>query len=378
MSDFIKSFILWLEPPLDRLEQEYRLYYLHPDIHQTTIVGIIFVVGDLGLALSDYALFSQTEAFFVLLLIRLALAVVTAGLIVMVNRIIEPKAYDRFVFFCALFVAVMAILIDTTRPINFLGRFMIYLVLVFSVYLVLPNTLFFRLGAALFITAACIVSMFALTDRTAEILAVIMIVCLLVTNWVGLVTSARYYTFRRKQYQALHEEHARNQELVVLAETDSLTGIPNRRKFFALGAYEFERSRRHQTPVCLAVLDLDFFKRVNQAYGHVIGDQVLVALVVTIKRELSGMDRLGRLGDDEFGILFPETAQGAALRSAERIRQRVYESNDLGRILDHSLTVSLGVCDLQTTDRNFEDWLRRAEKALNRAKGEEGNRTVAG
>jgi len=378
MSTWLKSIVAWLEPPLDRLEQEYRLYYLHPDIRQTTIVGIIFIVGDLGLVISDYALFHQSSPFFVLLLTRLALAVVTAGLMVVLNRIIQPEMYDRFVFFCAMFVAVMAIAIDTTRPTNFEGRFMIYLVLVFSIYLVLPNTVLFRLGAASFITLACIVSMFTLTDRTAEILAVVMIICLLVTNWVGLVTSARYYTLRRKQYQALQEARAKNQELVVLAETDSLTGIANRRKFFELGAYEFERCRRHQKPLSVAVLDLDHFRRVNDEHGHVVGDQVLVTLVVTVLREMSATDRIGRVGDEEFGLLLPDTAEGAALRFADRIRQRIYDSSDLARILDYPLTVSIGVCDLQNSDRNFDDLLRRAGKAMNRAKSEGRNRVEAG
>jgi diguanylate cyclase (GGDEF)-like protein len=123
---------------------------------------------------------------------------------------------------------------------------------------------------------------------------------------------------------------------------------------------------------------LDFFKRVNEAHGHVVGDQILVTLVMTIMHELSGTGRLGRLGDEEFGLLLPETAQGAALRIAERVRQRICDSSDLTKISEHPLTVSVGVCDLQTSDRDFDDLLRRTDKALERAKSEGRNRVVAG
>ncbi|MBI5032038.1 MAG: diguanylate cyclase [Chloroflexi bacterium] len=377
MPNFFKSLVAWLEPPLERLEMEYRLYYLHPDIRQATIVGIIFIVGDLGLVAADFALFNQSETFFLLMVTRLLLAAVTAGLIVFLNRIFQPEVYDRFVFFCTMFIVVMAILIDTTRPINFLGRFIVYLVLVFAIYLVLPNAVIFRLGGALFLTGAAIVSMFALTDPTAEVLAVIMVVCLFVANWVGVYTSASYYKLRRREYQALQEARTLNRQLILLGETDSLTGIKNRQQFFELGAYELERCQRYQKALGLAVLDLDFFKQVNAVHGYQVGDQVLVALVMTILRQVPGTEQFGRLGDEEFGLLLPETASSAALAIAEQIRQRIHDSNELTTILKRPLTVSIGVCAAQPSDKTFGDLLRRADKALGRAKSEGRNCVVS-
>ena len=297
--------------------------------------------------------------------------------VVFLNRIFQPEVYDRFVFFCAMFIAVMAVLIDTTRPINFLGRFMIYLVLVFAIYLVLPNSLLFRLGAAWFLTGAAIVSMFALTDPIAEILAVIMAVCLFVANWVGVYASANYYKLRRREYQALQEARTSNRQLILLGETDSLTGVKNRQQFFEMGVYELERCQRYQKPLSLAVFDLDFFKQVNAEHGYQVGDQVLVALVMTIRRLVQDAEQLGRLGDEEFGWLLSETTLNEALQIAEQIRQRIHAANELTTILKRPLTVSIGVVAAQSSDKTFDHLLQRADNALYRAKSNGRNCVVS-
>ena len=126
------------------------------------------------------------------------------------------------------------------------------------------------------------------------------------------------------------------------------------------------------------MLDVDHFKRVNDTYGHDVGDQALKALTETCNTALRTSDLLGRLGGEEFALLLPSTALPGGLILAERIRAQVEQMKLATSTDELSFTISVGVCTLNEDDGDFDVLLNRADKALYAAKHGGRNRVVEG
>ena len=153
-----------------------------------------------------------------------------------------------------------------------------------------------------------------------------------------------------------------------MADTDSLTGALNRREFGVRANLELERYRRTGKPFAFLIMDLDFFKRVNDTYGHTAGDEALRSLAETCRRTIRPYDILGRFGGEEFVIVFPDTDPDGLRSLAERLRLAV-ESTPVPVAADGAirLTVSIG-CTVVRPDDSFDDLLRRADTALYESK----------
>lgn len=167
----------------------------------------------------------------------------------------------------------------------------------------------------------------------------------------------------------------REDELMALAATDALTRLPNRRHFLA--RLEEELGRVHRYPeqeTALLMLDLDHFKRVNDTWGHTVGDRVLQAFADVLRQTPRGADLPGRVGGEEFALLLPNTGHDAACAAAERVRRQV-EAMRVPLDSDEpiAITVSVGVTRLQPGD-SAESALHRADQALYRAKAAGRNR----
>jgi diguanylate cyclase (GGDEF)-like protein len=164
-------------------------------------------------------------------------------------------------------------------------------------------------------------------------------------------------------------------ELRALAVTDPMTGTYNRRGFFDTAQNYFEQQNAGSNPFCsILVLDIDFFKRINDTYGHHIGDVVIRSVAQECRRVLREFDLLGRYGGEEFIALLPGTDQQGALVVAERLRNHIARmAIQTGRGAD-SVTVSIGISTTPPGEISLEELLRRADEALFRAKGLGRNR----
>lgn len=159
------------------------------------------------------------------------------------------------------------------------------------------------------------------------------------------------------------------------AITDSLTGLYNRRYFNDQCVREFSHCKRSKSTMSIIVIDIDWFKSINDKYGHPVGDVVLQQASKIYKSCLRKENILCRTGGEEFAILLPNTSHEAATVLAERIRQTQEEKALVGKWEGAiKLSISLGVSALQDKDKSFEDLLRRADKALYQAKTEGRNR----
>lgn len=157
-------------------------------------------------------------------------------------------------------------------------------------------------------------------------------------------------------------------ELVKLTRRDPLTDIPNRRYFLECSIQEFVRARRYHTHLCVASLDIDHFKKINDHYGHAAGDAMLKSLCHHIEQQLRSTDLFARIGGEEFAILMPDIELEGALLLSERIRQAVAEHQLFLNGQEISCTISIGVAILKASDAAIEDCIFRADKALYQAK----------
>ena len=174
----------------------------------------------------------------------------------------------------------------------------------------------------------------------------------------------------------MHKERA-DREAHELATTDSLTGIYNRRTFKELAEPLLSRARRTRGPVALLLFDLDHFKRVNDTYGHLAGDDVLSGFAQLVRTCLRKEDLLGRYGGEEFVALLPGTAEPAAAALAERIRQETAETPLRAGDQAIRITVSVGLAgDSGEALRSLEALLGRADEALYAAKAQGRNCVV--
>ena len=149
------------------------------------------------------------------------------------------------------------------------------------------------------------------------------------------------------------------------ARTDFLTGLPNHRFFQATLAIELGRAQRHNHPLSLLIIDLDFLKEVNDRFGHPSGDEVIRTVAETIRGTCREIDFAARYGGEEFTVILPETPLAGAIQVADRIRERIAAERFAGI---GSITASVGVSNYPVNALGKEDLIRVADQALYIAK----------
>jgi diguanylate cyclase (GGDEF)-like protein len=173
--------------------------------------------------------------------------------------------------------------------------------------------------------------------------------------------------------QKLKEAYRRIEEL---AELDELTGAFNRRCIMRVLGEEIARSSRHGQPCSIALIDLDWFKRINDAYGHPTGDEVLRTFAITMFANIRNIDRFGRYGGEEFLLVLPNTPTDAAARLLDRLRAIVADLDWSAFSAGMQVTFSAGVATLRT-DEHSDNFLARADKALYASKAQGRNRITS-
>lgn len=160
-----------------------------------------------------------------------------------------------------------------------------------------------------------------------------------------------------------------------MASSDHLTGLNNRRMFEDFASKEFSRSERHSTPLAIISIDIDYFKNVNDNYGHSVGDEVLVAVAKNLTSLVREHDIVARIGGEEFSILLPNTTLDDAKKLAERIRVYQLQHGIRGNWEDEiRITLSIGVAQRLDSHVEFDDLFNYVDKALYQAKRDGRNR----
>lgn len=167
----------------------------------------------------------------------------------------------------------------------------------------------------------------------------------------------------RERTRQLEEAKQRAEEL---ARIDPLTELKNRRAFFEEANAIHEAARRYQHSYSVLMLDIDHFKKINDRYGHQVGDKSIRMLADAIDAIIRKVDSAGRIGGEEFAIVLPETNAQSALQLINRLRQTL--SNPPPDQETPSFTISTGIAEFQPDDMAFDQVLARADKALYQAK----------
>ncbi|MDR3213065.1 MAG: diguanylate cyclase [Azoarcus sp.] len=171
------------------------------------------------------------------------------------------------------------------------------------------------------------------------------------------------------------KRHAR--ELWQLATSDPLTGIPNRRTFFEHIDREHTRLSRYPGEAAILMIDIDYFKQINDSYGHAAGDAMLCHIVRQVRKLLRESDILARLGGEEFAVLLPQASREGALGLAERVRKTLEDNPLIYNDTPVHVTASVGVTIMTAQDLNTDQTLSRADHALYEAKRKGRNQVVA-
>jgi diguanylate cyclase (GGDEF)-like protein len=152
-----------------------------------------------------------------------------------------------------------------------------------------------------------------------------------------------------------------------VSHVDALTCLPNRRQIIKTLQVEVNRAERYNTLLSISMIDIDHFKKVNDSYGHTVGDQVLFQLANILQESIRNPDTVGRYGGEEFLVVLPNTRLEQAAEQAARLCKCIREADiEIGDVL--RLTVSIGVAEYRYGQENWQKFLSRADMALYAAK----------
>jgi diguanylate cyclase (GGDEF)-like protein len=180
-------------------------------------------------------------------------------------------------------------------------------------------------------------------------------------------------SMRQTLYKSGVELKAANKRIEELAELDELTGSFNRRCIMRMLDDEIARANRSKAPCSIALIDLDWFKRVNDHYGHPTGDEVLRTFAITMFANIRDIDKFGRYGGEEFLLVLPDTPDDEAVRTLDRLREIVAGLDWSAFSPGMQVTISAGVAMLKP-DETADTFLARADRALYAAKAQGRNR----
>ena len=368
----------WIDPTFTNpeLEAKYNEAYLEENISISRISLVVWQCANLALIGMDYLLSGSGRLFLFLLGLRLSVFVYFFALVRYLGTVKEVFWYQRILFYSLCMGVGVFLLINLTRPPTYLQHSVIDVIGVLCIYLVFPNRFLFRLIPALLLTAGSILLYIFVKAGLSPGIILVTLVSYGLVNFLGLLVSARLYRARRTEYRSHLAEQAAQAKIARLAMQDDLTGIANRRHFYRQAETEFAHFQRSKHPLALLMLDLDHFKRINDQYGHGVGDAVLIRFSQYVSTQIRQEDLLGRVGGEEFAILLREATIFQAVAIGERIREGVAQLPISGGDDADRFTVSIGIAAADDADASFDVLFGRADQALYRAKQEGRNRVA--
>jgi len=367
-----------LKTPFDDSDIEFRESHRLEDVRQARAVILIASIMVTGFVYIDYLIFRRTEMFYISALVRLAFLIFSGAVFYLLKRYKKLQHIDYAIFFWNLLLATLALGVNLVRPGNFSENILLHSLILLGSYVLLPNRLIFKIIPAIAFTVGQLWMLFFYRDGLTAQELLISTTAFISLNAIGLLSARHLETSQREQFKARLLEHGSRIQLLDLARTDSLTGIPNRRHFLELGEVEFDRYKRFGRVFSFIVIDINRFKSVNDRFGHPTGDRVLQVFCDVLNREKRSVDIVGRLGGDEFGIILPETsgrASGKVIKRIERTcRYLKWGLSDQ----DFQITISTGSTVSHPGDQSIHDLYRRADKRLYVKKQKLGSKSEAG
>ena len=350
----------------DKVAQQ---FYLEDDLNQSQTIILISCIFISLLSYGDYLIFGFSATFSTLAYACITFFLYSAIVLWRLRQVKTTQQHNYLVFSWAAFLVLLAIYVNISRPITDIRFFYIDPLIVLSIFVSFPSNICIPVVLASMLTIADIVIIWFFKSPISELSLKTIELTYLLANVLGLFIAYRLRQSRQKQYSFFLNEQNIRKELEQVAFIDYLTGALTRRKFLQLSFLEFKKSKSFEKPFSIIMLDVDFFKSLNDKFGHAAGDTYLKEFTKIIIENKRSNDFLGRLGGEEFALLLPDTTLDAALEVAERLRKicdekEIYFDNQLLHT-----TISVGVANAREEDQTLQDVLKRADMALYQAKG---------
>jgi diguanylate cyclase (GGDEF)-like protein len=362
---------------LGELEGDYRVFHLKDDIAQSTLYIFIAMLAILSMIRLDMLLYkSNPDLVMRLMIYQGGYILVSLLIIAALRKASKVRIYDRLMLAWLTLTVLGLLLFNFTRPANLITTSYDVIIL-FAVYILSPLRISYTVALAFVFSAGTLLLDYFYKTGTDSAAFNTLVTAQIIVHALGLVSSLQIQSYRRKSFKAYMQEKDAKEMVAYLANIDSLTKSLTRRQFFNIAESEFLRFSRYHRNLSMLVLDADYFKNINDTYGHYAGDLVLRNLSLVVLEQKRAQDTFGRLGGEEFGLLLPETNLEQAKVVAERV-QKIWEQTpcSLDGYLIYS-TVSIGVAEANKEDKSFEDVLRRADRLMYKAKEAGRNRVAA-
>lgn len=361
---------------LGELEGDYRVFHLKNDIAQSILSLTIASISILGMLRMDAIYYgNRPELFSTLVLVRGSFVLLTILVMYAIRKTRRVRVYDRLVLGWLSCTILFVVLSNFTRPPNYLTT-AFDIIVPFAIYVLSPLKVFYNIALAFGFSVGTLYVDYFFKPGVDPIALNVSISAQIIVQALGLGSALQIQSYRRRSFKDYIKEKDAREMVSYLANIDPLTKSLTRRHFFNIAESEFLRFRRYRRPFSVLVLDLDYFKNINDTHGHHAGDLVLRSFSLVAMEQKRVQDTFGRLGGEEFGLLLPETNIEQARVVAERI-QKMWEISPVS--LDGVLipsTVSIGASEAKATDKYFDDLLRRADRMMYKAK-ENGKNQVA-
>ncbi len=371
----------FLDPEMERSFQK----YVQPIItRQLKIVLLIWGALLLLFALPDYAALGPTKPFYYLLAYRVIIVVMLLLTFFKIkpNTVIFKISYPITLIVIAGFSGFMLFFVFRPDIVNWIvGVIMIQLI---GLMMFVPIRFSLSLLGGLYGLVITMVTRWVMGTTKENLVGLFFL--LMLPMVIGAATTIRLAIIQRRQYVSLKRADKLNLELQnemdqrlklekvlkELAATDPLTGLYNRREYEMLFKHEIERVRRMKTPLSLCIIDLDHFKKVNDTYGHGVGDEVLRRTAELLRKNLRAVEIIGRFGGEEFIIFFPDTSIDQAVMISDRFLKALSATDINIGVSTIRITATAGITQLLPSDKDINSIIRRADAALYR--GKEGGR----
>lgn len=356
-----KSINIFCEFTDRELEVEYfsadllnSLKYMRPLILLLAVLNSLFIIP-------DYLLIKNNRSLAIIVLVRFAFLVFALLLFFRVEHMSSPYGISAWISACELFSVLAFVIVFWQYPTpDYLVHVLGMIVIILVVFLV-PNRWAYMVivsivGSSCFFIAATTkyVDQITMSIYSAGIVYTALIIIL------SAFSSYRMYYNRRANY-------AINKTLEKTCFTDSLTGLYNKAKLNEELNMWMKFSSRYKTPLTLILFDIDNFKSINDQYGHLVGDEVIVKIIETVKKMIRETDTFARWGGDEFTIVMPHTNRFQALEITERIRKNISEEQLMP---EFKLSCSFGIASFTGKGKisGVDQFICAADRALYKAK----------
>jgi diguanylate cyclase (GGDEF)-like protein len=362
-------------------ERAFRASILPKVQEDSWLTLIVAAAGMAMFSISDYGFLGLSPEFYLLLGIRATL-IVTCLVLAFVLRSSDALLTRPWLLSVApVMIATGSLSMIVLRPHTLTTQFIAVVIIVMAFYLFSPVLLWGMIGASLYLGIGFLAGAWywgSLPWDTVRAYGLLLIMA----NVVGYVVARRLARLQRQQFEALSEERLSKQRLMeevarrealetrlrIMADTDELTGLANRRCFLERARTAFGMARSRERPFSLCMIDVDNFKAINDGWGHDCGDAVLREVAAACLRTFREGDAVGRFGGEEFVAALPGADMADARRIAERLRETIAGLRLEAPLADLRVTVTIGLAEVEPLETSLAPALKRADAALYQGK----------